>query len=51
MAKENAVVKKFDELGQVKGGGTGGGTGGGSGVWLLYEDTTVQCPAPALPTI
>ena len=24
MAKENAVVKKFDELGQVKGGGTGG---------------------------
>ena len=47
MAKENAVVKKFDELGQVK----GGGTGGGSGVWLLYEDTTVQCPAPALPTI
>ena len=29
MAKENAVVKKFDELGQVK----GGGTGDGSGVW------------------
>ena len=33
MAKENAVVKKFDELDRVKGGGTGGGTGGGSGAW------------------
>ena len=29
MAKENAVVKKFDELDRVK----GGGTGGGSGAW------------------
>ena len=28
MAKENAVVKKFDELGQVKGGGTRGGSRG-----------------------
>ena len=27
MAKENDVVKKLDELGRVKGGGTGGGLG------------------------
>ena len=30
-AKENAVVKNFDELGRVK----GGGTGGGSGAWSI----------------
>ena len=31
MAKENAVVDKFDELGRVK----GGGSGGGSGAWSI----------------
>ena len=42
MAKENAVVKKFDELGGVKGGGTGGGSGGGK--LVSYDWLTKSSP-------
>ena len=43
MAKENAVVKKFDELGRVKGGGTGL-AGQGRGKLVSYDWVTKSSP-------